>query len=55
MQLVEERVPDGFVDVADVITSDEIAAVTEHHRTTAGLSLAALQRGTSLVEDPYPI
>ena len=55
MQLVEERAPDGFADVADVITPEEIAEVTERYRTTAGFSLAALQRGVSLVEDPYPI
>ena len=55
MQLVEERAPDGFADIADVITPEEIAEVTERYRTTAGFSLAALQRGTSLVEDPYPL
>ena len=55
MQLVEERAPDGFGDVADVITPEEIAEVTEQYRTTAGFSLTALQRGVSLVEDPYPI
>jgi 5-methylphenazine-1-carboxylate 1-monooxygenase len=54
MQLVEERAPDGFADIAAVITSDEIAAVTEQYRTTAGFSLAALRRGTSLIDDPYP-
>ena len=35
MQLVEERAPDGFADIADVITTEEIADVTEsvpHHR-----------------------
>jgi 2-polyprenyl-6-methoxyphenol hydroxylase-like FAD-dependent oxidoreductase len=53
MQLVEERAPDGFEDVADVITPEEIAEVTERYRTTAGFSLTALQGGVSLVEDPY--
>ena len=55
MQLVEERAPDGFADIADVITPVEIAEVTERYHTTAGFSLAALQRRTSLVEDPYPL
>jgi 5-methylphenazine-1-carboxylate 1-monooxygenase len=55
MQLVEERAPDGFADIGDVITPEEIAEVTERYRATAGFSLAALQRGTSLVEDPYPL
>jgi 2-polyprenyl-6-methoxyphenol hydroxylase-like FAD-dependent oxidoreductase len=55
MQLVEERTPDGFMDIADVITPEEIAEVTERYRATAGFSLSALQRGTSLVDDPYPL
>ena len=54
MQLVEERAPDGFADITTVITSDEIAAVTEQYRTTAGFSLATLQGGTSLLDEPYP-
>jgi hypothetical protein len=29
--------------------------VTENYRATAGFSLAALQRGTSLMDDPYPL
>jgi hypothetical protein len=45
----------GFADIADVITPEEIATVTEGYRTTAGFSLAALQRGTSLVDEPYPL
>jgi 2-polyprenyl-6-methoxyphenol hydroxylase-like FAD-dependent oxidoreductase len=52
MQLVEARAPDGFTDVADVIAPDEIAAVTEGYRRTAGFALAALQRGQSLLDDP---
>jgi len=55
MQLVEERAPDGFADVTDVITAEEIAEVTENYRATAGFSVAALQSGTSLMEDPYPL
>jgi 5-methylphenazine-1-carboxylate 1-monooxygenase len=55
MQLVEERAPDGFDDIGEVITPEEIADVAECYRATAGFSLAALQRGTSLVEDPYPL
>jgi 2-polyprenyl-6-methoxyphenol hydroxylase-like FAD-dependent oxidoreductase len=55
MKLVEERAPDGFADITDVISSAEIAGVTEKYRSTAGFSLAALQRGTSLIEEPYPL
>ena len=54
MRLVEERAPDGFADIADVITPAEIARVTEDYRRTAGFSLAALQRGVSLLEEPFP-
>jgi 5-methylphenazine-1-carboxylate 1-monooxygenase len=55
MMLVEQRAPDGFAEIADVITSAEIAEVTEQYRATAGFSLAALGRGVSLVEEPYPL
>jgi 5-methylphenazine-1-carboxylate 1-monooxygenase len=53
MVLVEERAPEGFTDVADVITPEEIARVTEEYRKTAGFSLATLQRGRSLLDEPY--
>jgi 2-polyprenyl-6-methoxyphenol hydroxylase-like FAD-dependent oxidoreductase len=53
MQLVEERAPDGFDDISDVISEDEIAEVTEGYRRTAGFALVALQRGTSLLDEPY--
>lgn len=53
MKLVEERAPDGFADVTDIITAEEIAEVTENYRATAGFSVAALQGGASLMEDPY--
>jgi hypothetical protein len=55
MKLVEERAPEGFADINDVITPEEIAEVTENYRTTAGFSVAALQRGTSLIENPSPL
>jgi 2-polyprenyl-6-methoxyphenol hydroxylase-like FAD-dependent oxidoreductase len=53
MKLVEERAPDGFVDIADVITPEEILEVTEEYRRTAGFALSALQRGRSLLDEPY--
>ena len=55
MKLVRERAPEGFSNIADVISPDEIARVTEEYRRTAGFALAALQRGTSLLEDPYEL
>jgi hypothetical protein len=51
---VEQRAPDGFADIAEVITPEEIARVTEDYRRTAGFSLAALQHGVSLVDQPGP-
>jgi len=52
---VHERAPEGFSDVAAVIGPEEIAEVTEEYRRTAGFALAALQRGTSLLDDPYQL
>ena len=43
MQLVEERAPDGFERLSDVITPDEILEVTEGYRTMAGFSLQQLR------------
>jgi 2-polyprenyl-6-methoxyphenol hydroxylase-like FAD-dependent oxidoreductase len=54
MLLVEQRAPDGFTDIAEVISPAEIARVTEDYRRTAGFSLAALQHGVSLLEHPCP-
>lgn len=53
MQLVEQRAPDGFVSIDDVITPDEIAEVTEGYRRTAGFALASLHEGMSLADRSY--
>jgi hypothetical protein len=53
MQLVEERAPDGFDNIADVISPDEIAQVTEGYRATAGFALSALAEGVSLADRDY--
>jgi 2-polyprenyl-6-methoxyphenol hydroxylase-like FAD-dependent oxidoreductase len=55
MKLVRERAPEGFSNIADVISPDEIARVTEEYRRTAGFALAALRHGTSLLEEPYEL
>jgi 2-polyprenyl-6-methoxyphenol hydroxylase-like FAD-dependent oxidoreductase len=55
MKLVHERAPAGFSDIGSVISPEEIAQVTEDYRRTAGFALAALQRGTSLLDDPYEL
>lgn len=53
MKLVEDRAPDGFADIADVITPDEIAEATDGYRRTAGFALAALADGVSLADRTY--
>ena len=53
MQLVHERAPDGFADIDDVISRDEILAVTEGYRRTAGFALEALASGRSLADADY--
>lgn len=53
MQLVEERAPNGFTNIADVIAPEEIAAVTDGYRRTAGFALAALADPTSLADRNY--
>ena len=53
MQLVDERAPDGFDDIDSVITVTRSTQVTESYRRTAGFALAALQRGASLLDEPY--
>lgn len=50
MQLVEERAPDGFERISDVISTEEILAATEDYRRAAGFALAALAEGRSLIE-----
>jgi 2-polyprenyl-6-methoxyphenol hydroxylase-like FAD-dependent oxidoreductase len=54
MKLVEERAPDGFRAIADVITPEEIVTITEDYRRTAGFALAALQDSQSLADNPEP-
>jgi 2-polyprenyl-6-methoxyphenol hydroxylase-like FAD-dependent oxidoreductase len=53
MQLVEERSPNGFAQLSDVITPEEILEVTEGYRTMAGFSLQQLQDRPSLADMRY--
>ncbi len=53
MQLVEERAPNGFDRIDDVITRSEIDEITEGYRRTAGFALAALDDPTSLADRAY--
>jgi 5-methylphenazine-1-carboxylate 1-monooxygenase len=53
MLLVEQRAPDGFDEISAVIMPEEIAAVTEEYRRVAGFAVSDLQRGVSLLNEPY--
>jgi 5-methylphenazine-1-carboxylate 1-monooxygenase len=50
MKLVEERAPDGFTKIDEVITRDEIDQATEQYRKTAGFALASLATGISVMD-----
>jgi hypothetical protein len=53
MKLVEERAPDGFTHIDEVISPSEILQVTEGYRATAGFALADLNAGVSLADRSY--
>ena len=53
MQLVEERAPDGFDHLSDVITPAEILEVTDGYRKMAGFSLQQLHERPSLADMQY--
>ncbi len=53
MQLVEDRAPDGFAHLAEVITADEIATATDGYRATAGFAVDELNQRLSLIDLPY--
>lgn len=53
MQLVEQRAPNGFEHIDDVISPDEIREITDGYRRTAGFALAALDDPTSLADRDY--
>jgi 2-polyprenyl-6-methoxyphenol hydroxylase-like FAD-dependent oxidoreductase len=53
MRLVEERAPEGFDRLDEVITPEEILEVTDGYRRTAGFALEALADGLSLADRDY--
>lgn len=53
MQLVEERAPNGFGQLSEVITPEEILAVTDGYRKMAGFSLQQLEERPSLADMQY--
>jgi 5-methylphenazine-1-carboxylate 1-monooxygenase len=53
MTLVEERAPNGFTDINDVITPDEVLAVTDGYRRAAGFAMSDLNERPSLATPTY--
>jgi 5-methylphenazine-1-carboxylate 1-monooxygenase len=48
MQLVEDRAPDGFARISDVVSEAELAAIAESYKRVAGFSVAELNARASL-------
>jgi 2-polyprenyl-6-methoxyphenol hydroxylase-like FAD-dependent oxidoreductase len=48
MQLVEDRAPNGFARVSDVVSEAELAAIAESYKKLAGFSVAELNSRESL-------
>ena len=54
MKLVEERAPDGFTLIDEVISPEEILEVTLGYREASGMALADLQTRRSVVDHLAP-
>lgn len=48
LELVEERAPDGFTDLASVISQDELLAISQAYKRTAGFDPEILNNRPSL-------
>jgi 2-polyprenyl-6-methoxyphenol hydroxylase-like FAD-dependent oxidoreductase len=48
LQLVEDRAPDGFARIDDVVSESELAAISESYKRLAGFSVAELNARESL-------
>lgn len=48
MELVEERAPDGFTDLAEIVSEDELAAISLAYKRTAGFDPEVLNQRPSL-------
>lgn len=46
--LVEERAPNGFTDLHDIVSEDELAAIADEYKRTAGFEIAHLNERASL-------
>ncbi len=50
MQLVEDRAPDGFVKLEDVVTRDELQTIADKYKLLAGFAVNELNTRPSLAE-----
>jgi 2-polyprenyl-6-methoxyphenol hydroxylase-like FAD-dependent oxidoreductase len=50
MQLVEDRAPDGFTRLEDVVSPAELQAIADKYKRLAGFAVAELNSRRSLVE-----
>ncbi len=53
MQLVEDRAPDGFERLDDVISDDELTAIADKYKAIAGFAIAELNSRPSLAKPNY--
>jgi 5-methylphenazine-1-carboxylate 1-monooxygenase len=53
MAVVEERAPDGFSNLSDVISEDELTSMSEEYKRLAGFSVSALNDRPSLLSTPW--
>ena len=49
MQLVEQRAPDGFADIADVLSTDELEQTAAAYKRIAGFDKEALNTRPPIV------
>ena len=54
MQLVEERAPDGFKVVSDVLSQQELEEIAAHYKRVAGFQVEALNAKPPIVMMPAP-
>jgi 2-polyprenyl-6-methoxyphenol hydroxylase-like FAD-dependent oxidoreductase len=50
MQLVEDRAPDGFATLDDVVSRDELQSIADRYKQLAGFAIAELNARPSLAE-----
>jgi 5-methylphenazine-1-carboxylate 1-monooxygenase len=55
MQLVEERAPDGFDDVTDVLSRQELEEVAANYKRVAGFQVESLNAKPPIVQRPSAI